>query len=160
MQQFHQGQNEPSLIPVNLLHPFCVPVASCCLANLPGSTFPNQHSVPSDQPHFSGCSSSSLSRPLGMKLNKSSVRSRACGSFFTCTQRFRFSNLCGIFRCSLNSLQLVCLCYNAMPRSGHAAPNSSLMSAVKSGIITLLDCSSLMVLTSVQSIIPPDHSVV
>lgn len=107
-----------------------------------------------------GCNSSGLSRVLGAVGNKSSIRSRACGSFFKYIQRF----FCFVFQIfwhfcySLNSFQLVCLCYNVMPRSGCAASNSSLRSTGKSRIITLLGCSSLMLLTSVQSIIPPDHS--
>lgn len=60
----------------------------------------------------------------------------------------------------MNSFRLVCLCSNVMPGSRCAASNSSLKSTGKSRIITLLPCSSLMLLTSVQSIIPhPDHSV-
>ena len=105
-----------------------------------------------------GCNSSGLSRVLGMVGNKSRVRSHTCGSFFTCIQRFFVFQIFWHFCCSLNSFRLVCLCYNVMPRSGRAASNSSLTSAGKSRIITLLGCSSLMLLTSVQSIIPPDHS--
>jgi len=160
--QFYQGQNEPSLIPVYPLHPFCLPAASRCSAHLSSSTLLRPALSPLWPTSFLGLQ---LLQPQQAPGNETEQKQRQVSrlrSIFHMYSKISFLESFWLFFFWLFfELPPACLSLlRGMPRSGHAAPNSSLTSAVKSGIITLLGCSSLMVLTSVQSIIPPDHSVV
>lgn len=101
-----------------------------------------------------------LSRVLGMAGNKGRASPRTRCPFFTCTQRFFcFPNSFGNFFWS--SFELLLACQSLLERDAQiwvCCFKQSLRSTGKSRIITLQGCSSLVLLTPAQSIIPPAHS--